>query len=77
MAPKKEEIKSIEELVKEEKIPTWQVAGVMAANNWASGKILSLSELKEALNSFLKGSMTGINQPEPEKPKAGEGENNG
>ncbi len=54
-----EEMQAIEKLAIKEKIPSWQVAGVMAANNWASGKQLTLAEFKAALEAFLKGPMTG------------------
>lgn len=57
-----EEMQAIEKLAIEEKIPSWQLAGVMAANNWASGKQLTLAEFKAAREAFLKGPMTGGNK---------------
>lgn len=65
MAPKKgaqessKEIRPIEELAAEAKVPAWQLAGVMSAKNWAKGKKLTLSELQKAIQTFLAGSMTG------------------
>lgn len=50
----------IEEIATSQGIPRWQLAGVMAANNWAAGKELDSKDFEQALNSFLKGPMTGV-----------------
>ena len=54
-----EALVEIETHAANEKTPAYILAGVMAAQNWAAGKAVTLSEYSKAVASFLKGPMKG------------------
>lgn len=49
----------IEKWQLQEKTPVHIFAGVKVASGWGEGKEVTLKDYQKALNSFLKGPMTG------------------
>lgn len=48
---------AIEKLAEKHQVEAWALAGLMRANNWGSGKLITESEFLQALRKWLAGPM--------------------